>query len=372
MKLKNSIRNFITSALVLILTISSTTFAFAQTSYCGRDEISQWITATASILNHQNHDDHRMIELQRDNSASFAALSISARGILERGWNITNADGIRMQAAFLTTQGHNNDFMLFYEIIEYLGLEEATVFITEMFGAEVANRLNRIAYLGYKWGDSGIIAWDLFRVGSIVSWGYVARYIDREEALLLMEPAIALLQMHFSSWDEAVDNYLDGFSYWGNHNPALPNTDYAIRRGIYAQLRTIEGLFDDSLFAATPIVNLQRTQLPTAQLLAGYWIGEYEEGVTVTYHFGENATVVNVLNFFGEQITLRGHYNFDDAGRLIIIYNFFEVPGESGYLREADLIAETSLFVLSHDGSSLITVDSFDGSAFLMNRSLGL
>ena len=88
--------------------------------------------------------------------------------------------------------------------------------------------------ISQRWGDKGILAWDLSRMGAMVQWGYNVGYITYEEALELIEPAAQLTQKTFTSWDEFYLNYLDGYNWWAR------NDVYTAREEYMARLRALE------------------------------------------------------------------------------------------------------------------------------------
>lgn len=112
--------------------------------------------------------------------------------------------------------------------------------------------------LDEKWGDRGIMAWDLFWVSNLVQWGYTAGYVTYAEALELLEPAATILCENFSSWDEAYENYLDGY-HWLTRADVLGQDIWKTERGVlYSQLRKeakVASIFDDTLFA-TGVISL--------------------------------------------------------------------------------------------------------------------
>ena len=103
-----------------------------------------------------------------------------------------------------------------------------------------------------KWGDRGIMCWDLFRVANLIQWGYCAGFLSYNEAVAFAEPAAMLLEANFSSWDEAYENYVDGYNWWsGNENLDTRSTERWER---YQEIKAkcIEqygvDIFDDNLF----------------------------------------------------------------------------------------------------------------------------
>ena len=120
--------------------------------------------------------------------------------------------------------------------------------------------------LSEKWGDRGILCWDLFRMSDLVQWGYTAGYVTYTEALALLEPAATLLCETFSSWDEAYENYLDGYNWWARNNVQGQNVWETERGETYVRMRESEEtgyLFDDALFSegVTPVPGITAQQL---------------------------------------------------------------------------------------------------------------
>lgn len=120
--------------------------------------------------------------------------------------------------------------------------------------------------LGKKWGERGILCWDLFRMSNLVQWGYAAGYLSYPETLALLEPAVALLQENFRDWDEAFENYLDGYNRWAR-NDVAGKDPWTVTRGPYVKklMQDYSELFDNSLFK-TPIKSVPG--LTAADLLA--------------------------------------------------------------------------------------------------------
>ena len=213
-----------------------------------RPDAHHWITATAAILNYENRSDHRTFDVSWD-----AMTRVQTKWGLNNSWNIRTADDLRNQISRMETGGgHSRRFMeevFAYQNLLYLyGEDHVLDFIAAQEGEAAAITAAHTLYLADKWGDTGIIGWDLFRVGTLVSFGYVAELIDAEEASLLMEQTIAMLVHYFTNWDDAVENYLDGFSWWASIDITSPGNQFLSRHEIYRQLQDIDGLFDDLMF----------------------------------------------------------------------------------------------------------------------------
>jgi hypothetical protein len=149
----------------------------------------------------------------------------------------------------LEYEGHNDDFIFAYDYISLMSDEEYELLLEQ--SDEVGIFMWPLTKeLGDKWGDKQIKAWDWFRIIHLVGWAYIAEMIDREEAYFLMEPAIMLLRNTFSSWDEAVENYMDGYAWWSNTDVMEELSEYRHRLGIYEAFRYDKILFNPTVWTS--------------------------------------------------------------------------------------------------------------------------
>lgn len=87
---------------------------------------------------------------------------------------------------------------------------------------------------------------------------YVAGYITYAEALALLEPAAILLKEKFTTWDEAYENYLDGYHWWSRSNVLGKNVWESERGKLYQNAKVSKEsgyIFDDTLFTR-PIISV--------------------------------------------------------------------------------------------------------------------
>ena len=78
------------------------------------------------------------------------------------------------------------------------------------------------------------------------------------EALALLEPAANRLKENFSTWDKAVENYVDGYNWWARKNVLGQDTWQTERGKIYKELKSTDigkTLFNDALFK-TPVTGV--------------------------------------------------------------------------------------------------------------------
>lgn len=132
---------------------------------------------------------------------------------LELDWGIHDREELIAVILSMTFHGHNDSFQEAAAIANSLTDAEMEALIAQSSEVD-AYMWPYTKALSEKWGEKGILAWDLFRMSNLVQWGYSAGYLTYAEALALVEPAAALLCETFSSWEEAYENYLWGAAWW--------------------------------------------------------------------------------------------------------------------------------------------------------------
>lgn len=91
-------------------------------------------------------------------------------------------------------------------------------------------------------------AWDAFRVGQLAAWGFTAGYISLEEAMDLLYPAAKTIRESYGSWEEACEDYLQGYkAFVGGQNDL-----YQLRAEAWSAAKAA-GLYDDALFKTAVI-----------------------------------------------------------------------------------------------------------------------
>lgn len=173
-----------------------------------------------------------------------------ARYVLEDGWSIRDRAELIETVCSMTAAGHNANFLHDVDMIASMTDAEYRALLSQATGVD-AYMFPYTKALGEKWGERGILCWDLFRMSNLVQWGYAAGYLTYPEALALLEPAAVSLRENFSSWEEACENYLDGYNWWAREN--VGNKDpWTVTRGPYLKnlMEKNPAVFDDALFSA--------------------------------------------------------------------------------------------------------------------------
>lgn len=181
-----------------------------------------------------------------------------ARGILNgNSWGIDSRADLIETVCSMTAHGHNDSFLSAVAWIKGMTASEYQEILKNAAGMD-AYMFPYTKQLGQKWGSKGILCWDLFRMSNLVQWGYLAGYVTYDEALALLEPAAKALHDNFTSWDQAYENYLDGYNWWARNNVLGKNVWETTRGTYYQSMKKQEdgkAIFDNALFR-TPVTGV--------------------------------------------------------------------------------------------------------------------
>nr|WP_325297705.1 stalk domain-containing protein [uncultured Dysosmobacter sp.] len=218
----------------------------------GGSNLGDWILPMGAMLNKLNGQRNPTI-LGGCSRAGWSQQNAKdyARGILNGdSWNIQSREDLIETVCRMTFYGHNVSFLYDVALINSMSAAEYQQLLKNAQGMD-AYMFPYTKQLGAKWGDRGILCWDLFRMSNLVQWGYLAGYLTYPEALALLEPAATLLHDNFKSWDEAYENYLDGYNWWARNNVLNKDVWTTTRGTIYQSMKADESvapIFDNSLF----------------------------------------------------------------------------------------------------------------------------
>lgn len=228
-------------------------------SVAGDSNLEQWALPMGAIQQGLNEGSHRWFAYKRAFTVSNytpnggrgtreVLPAERCRDMLSYGWDINSREELIYTVCAMTIHGHNDSFFEAVEVANSLTSAEYNEIISG--GGVDAYMFPYTKQLSEKWGDRGIICWDLFRMSSLVQFGYTAGYVTYAEALALLEPAAILLCANFSSWEEAYENYLEGYNWWARNN-VLDKDIWETSRGIsYGMIAADKqyNTLDDTLF----------------------------------------------------------------------------------------------------------------------------
>lgn len=210
----------------------------AQTTQGSRAFISG-MTAVLNTLNGASIiDTVKAMEDMGENADQMEPIRTQAAQALADSWGVEDAAGLMERADGLINEGHNGDAMEFLN--EFGGKEAAdrTALETSLEGEDEETRNSVLAaYDAWSaYGDAGISAWDLSRVGTIMGYGYASGYCTYEEAMDKSLEAAKKAQESFASWEDFNQSYLYGYAYWSGESLADPDSSAAQRAGIVETL----------------------------------------------------------------------------------------------------------------------------------------
>lgn len=208
-------------------------------SVVGESNLERWAIPMGAIQLGLNESSHRWFAYKRGFTVSAykpnggtgggeVLPSVRCRAMLSDSWGIDSREDLIVTVCRMTLHGHNDSFFEAVEVGNSLTQAEYNEIISR--GGVDAYMFPYTKQLSEKWGDRGILCWDLFRMSSLLQFGYTAGYVTYAEALALLEPAATLLCENFSSWEEAYENYLEGYNWWAR-NDVLDKDIWSINRG---------------------------------------------------------------------------------------------------------------------------------------------
>lgn len=216
-------------------------------SAAGNSNMEKWALPMGAMLSYMNSKSPHYFGDPYPRTGTSAK---SSRDILQRSWSIESRESLINTVVSMTFYGHDATFREMAADVKLRTPEERAE-ISAASDAWPGYMWEYTEQVDKKWGDRGIMAWDLFRMSNLVQWGYTAGYVTYEEALILLEPAAEILCENFSSWDEAYENYLDGYNWWAR-NDVLGKDIWETDRGrFYRNMqgdKEIAPIFDDTLF----------------------------------------------------------------------------------------------------------------------------
>lgn len=176
----------------------------------------------------------------------------AARNILKSSWSISSRKDLLKQIRFLMDTGSRKDYKREAKDLKVLSAKDRKKALKQVSGA-LKTHYDNLQYVSDTWGGKGLLAWDLCRISHLAQWGYIADYINLDEAQALLEPAASRLQKSFDNWDDVVNNWLDGYAYANSIEiRSIEKTDYTNRQEIYQKLlseqKDSDPLFDNKLF----------------------------------------------------------------------------------------------------------------------------
>lgn len=216
----------------------------------GEYNVDEWAKGMGAIIMKVNGDDSKNLYLKPGDIPKNKQIR-NGYEIMLSSYGSENREDALSSLAWLAVEGHRIDFAMDSMYFKSLTKEQYNQIMAQAEGMD-KYMIPYTMELADKWGDRGILCWDMFRLSHVACWSYHAGYITKGEALDIIELAANVVHDNFSSWDEAMENYMDGYAWWGRTDVSKENTNYKKRCALYEQIKASQSAdnlyFDDSLF----------------------------------------------------------------------------------------------------------------------------
>ncbi len=198
---------------------------------------SDFINSMTAILDTVNgasiREIFKALEDMGGAGSQLESLAVQARQSLSDSWGVEDAAGLTEMADSLINGLHNKDAL---ELLnQYGGTSEPNreSFDTKLKEQNLDEGIHISLLAAYDawaaYGEGAIAAWDLSRVGTIMSFGYASGYCTYEESMDKILEAAKKSQELFDSWEDFNKSYLYGYSYWSEESLDTPGSSAAER-----------------------------------------------------------------------------------------------------------------------------------------------
>ncbi|MCI8993572.1 MAG: DUF1266 domain-containing protein [Eubacterium sp.] len=202
----------------------------------------RWFNATYALITSLNGGDLNLVAGYEPGEMMESMI----QEMLERDWEVTDRASLEESITWLLTEGHNKDALDYITEVGADGMsaeELASAMEESGFTEEQKTILQSAIDAKAAYGDKAIAGWDLSRAMSLIGWGYLANFYTYEEAMDKSLETAQTIQTTFGSWDDFINSYFYGYSYWSGENPEDTSSQAAERRQLYDKLKG-EGIYD--------------------------------------------------------------------------------------------------------------------------------
>jgi len=207
-------------------------------SFAEGSNLTEWFLGVGAIISKANEswgaDPYKL------GTAPRRASNVKTwRSILSNSWGVSDREDLIEVITTMTYAGHGLSFNYDVALFKSLSASERNELLKNAQGVD-AYMWPYLVELDKKWGDKSIYAWDWVRMGHLCRWGYLTGYLTAKEAYELFEPCAEMLRETFGSWDEVMDNYLDGYAYWARIDVKKTPNNFEERHKMYKDLKELE------------------------------------------------------------------------------------------------------------------------------------
>ena len=185
----------------------------------------RWALACSALMFTYHHDGCSSLLGQAPTEANIE----SERAAVSEWWGIDSREDLLAQLEALRTDGGHNQ--TWKEYVNYqkvgIGLDRVQDITRDIASGAFGSRMAVVKEYGPKFGERGILAWDLCRYICLVRWGLLLGYVDEHEANSLLIPVARRLQSNYGSWKQMGDEYLIGRKFWNEETWKEGKVEYS-------------------------------------------------------------------------------------------------------------------------------------------------
>lgn len=172
----------------------------------------QWATACSAQLFSQNDCGLWSLSGEEPTEKNIA----DEKRLLQEWWSISSRSELLDALNSQLNDGHNSAWMSYRRMINQNnpGDFAKTLVKAAANPPEVGSRTDLVLEYGNKFGERGILAWDLCRYICLCRWGYKVGWLSEEEAYERIMPVARRLQSTYGSWKQMGEEYLVGRNFW--------------------------------------------------------------------------------------------------------------------------------------------------------------
>lgn len=208
----------------------------------GLSDTQRWFNACYAVIIAQNGGDVGLLAGFEANSFYKELLA----AVLERDWGVTDRKSLEEAIDGLKSGGHNRAALDDLSQIGADGMSrDGLSAAMEKAGIDPEDKIALLAAFDAKaaYGEHAIAAWDQSRIMQLIGWGYIAGYYSYEEAMDESMEAARLIQQTFGSWEDFLNSYLYGYSYWSGGDLADTSSRAYGRKQAYEGLKA-QGVYE--------------------------------------------------------------------------------------------------------------------------------
>ncbi|MGE0323611.1 MAG: DUF1266 domain-containing protein [Polyangiaceae bacterium] len=210
----------------------------------------RWALSTAAILTRINEDAPYLLGGGPRNRDDYVK---SAQDVLASSWGAQGADKLRSTIEWLREEGHSASYEKAQGECNQLLSQYGPNLAFEQYYPEEAQKYRFVQQFQQAIGQRSLLAWDAGRLVSVAGWGYLAGYIEEQEAWSYILPAATLLQRAYTSWQELSDHYIWGLMFWGGDPAKSQKAQQELLQGSESPYVSIPWLTPISIPGVTPV-----------------------------------------------------------------------------------------------------------------------